>query len=88
MTPQELDIFRVNAKILALEALLATILGGFAAFPEIRNQLITKLDEFPEEFSKITFANIDPAYSDMLSSEAHQAAESLASFLKQHINRD
>jgi hypothetical protein len=88
MTPLELDIFRVNAKVLALETLLATILSGFAAFPEIKSLLIKKLDEFPEEFSKITLTDIDPAYSDMLSSEAHQAAESLTSFLKLHINRD
>ncbi len=87
MTPQELEIVRINARITAIETCLAGLLSGVRAFPDVQKALLLKLDELPQSLSSMTIPGLDAAHSDMLAGEAQQAVTDLVSFVKSHIGK-
>jgi hypothetical protein len=87
VTPQELEILRLKAKLIALEALVATLYSAVASSPASRALLIEKLDGHAASMSDLKFPNHTAEYSDLYAAELRDAVDSLNAFLIEHLNK-
>lgn len=85
MTPQELEFTRLNARVVALECLVVTILSAATRSPAARQSLLETLEHFAETADSLAFPESGPAYSDLVSGEADSAFRELADFVKRNI---
>ncbi|HTC50339.1 MAG TPA: hypothetical protein VK700_00225 [Steroidobacteraceae bacterium] len=87
MTPEELEAFRLNARILALEAVVAALISAGIHTPAGRQEQRAELDRWLESLRDLKFPGAPPEYADLLNAEVQQAAESLFSFIKSTLNK-
>ena len=85
MDKQDLEILRVNAKVLALESIVAMMLVGLVRSERDKELLRDLLDAFPEGVESATFPQHGPEHSDLFAAELHTAFDDLSSFLKAHL---
>ncbi len=86
MTKEELEIVRLNARILALESVVAMILSASTRSEIARQSALETLDQLPEILGKTAHPGRTPEYSDLMAAELQDAAEGLVSFLKSHLD--
>jgi hypothetical protein len=87
MTPLELDLMKIHARILAVESVLATVLSASSRSEPARESLLEALDRIVETSDKAPLRGMPAEYSDLVAAETRDAFESLAGFLKTHLNR-
>lgn len=86
MTHQELENLRLNCRINAVEFVLVVLLNALSRSPDARQQLVETLNLLPQRVSESALRGVPPEYSDLANAEAHDAAESLISFLTSVLN--
>jgi len=79
MTPEELSIFRLQAKIEATQIVLVSLVRGL--FEQRPNELAAWKKASVEFAATKVVAGVDPAISDLLSAERQEALEDLLSLL-------
>ena len=82
MTPEELEKFRLNARITALEAMLVAVISAAVQSEAARREQARQLDLWLKSLEEMRFPEISPEYSDLFSAEFQEAAASLVSFIK------
>jgi hypothetical protein len=87
VTPEELELIQTNARIAALEFLLAGILSALAPTEAGKKSLVASLDQLVENAGKTHFPQLPSEYSDLVSAEIQQATENLVAFLKDHLEK-
>lgn len=87
MNEQELEMLRLNARLVALESVVGMVLSAATPTAESRDSVVEALDRLPETLTNAKSAQTSTEYSNLLSSELHTAAESLASFLKERLSQ-
>lgn len=83
MTPQELENFRLHCRINAVEFVLAAMLTTRS--PEARRRFLETLGQLPERVAKASMRALPAEYSDFITAEGQEAAQSLVSFLTSHL---
>ena len=87
MTETELEQIKLNARILALETVLAAVLRTLGSAPAVRQSLLEGLDRLAETSGRIPVRIPNPEYAALASAELQEATESLVSYLKSLLNR-
>lgn len=87
MTPQELESIKINARIVAIESLLAATLSALTRSQDARQSLLAALDQMVATSSQVRFPDMKPEYSDLMAAEGQEATESLAAFLRNHLQK-
>lgn len=87
MEKQELRLIQLQCQVIALESVVAAILSASTRSRAARQQLLQTLDQLPENILKTSLPELGPEYSDMLTAELKDAADSLVSFLKSHLSK-
>lgn len=88
MTPEQIEATKINARIRAIESLLAATLAASTRSPEARQALISALDRLAENLSQGHPSDPGPDYaSDLMTAETQQATENLIAFLKYHLEK-
>ncbi len=57
MTKQELEMLRLQARIVALEGLVAMLVAAFSVLATDKAELIARLRRYPAEAEKLSFKN-------------------------------
>jgi len=87
MTPQELELLKLQARIVAVESMLVTLIGAIASTPTSRDILRAKLDSYDASMASMNFENLRPEYSDLYAAELQEAVASLNGFLKNQLDK-
>jgi hypothetical protein len=87
MTPIELENIKTNARIAAIELLLAGVLTAATRSEPARQSLLEMLDQMPGTAENTRFPSLSPEFSDLISAELQQATETLVAFLKDHLQK-
>lgn len=82
----EITQTRIAARIIAVETVLAAMLGALSRTPDARASILALLDQLPQRAGQMAAPWAGPLKSDLLAAEMEQAAEGLASFLKSHLS--
>jgi hypothetical protein len=85
MTPQELKDLKIDARITAVEAVLATVLTGQTRSAAARKAILETLDQLSKNTDQVRIRGASPGYSDMISGELQEAVSGLVEFLKDHL---
>jgi uncharacterized protein (DUF885 family) len=87
MTPQELELLRLQARIVAVEGLLVTLFAAIASTPSSREILREKLDNYDASMAPMRFKDMSAEYSDLYAAELQEAIASLNGFLKDQLDK-
>jgi hypothetical protein len=87
VTETELELFKANARIVAVESVLTMLLGAVSSTPAARKSLLEALDRLPENTRLLPLKGLSPEMADLLTAEAHEATESLVQFLKDNLQK-
>jgi hypothetical protein len=87
MTKQELEMLRLQARIVALEGLVSSLVAAYSVAVTDKDELIAKLRQYPGEMEKVAFQDMSPEESDLYSAELRDAVDSLVEFLVRAIKR-
>jgi hypothetical protein len=87
MTPQELELLRLQARIVAVESMLVTLFAALVNTPSSRTALLEKLKAYPDSLGDMAISGVSPEYSDLYSAELQDAVESLNSFLIKRVEK-
>lgn len=87
MTPQELKELQTNARIAALEGLLAMLISALSRSESARKANALELDRWVLSLDKMTFPPVPSEYSDLYAAEFQQAAQSLVAFVKSNLQK-
>lgn len=87
MDEKQLEILRINARIVAVESLLAMLLTSWTRTPDAREMLLETLSRFPESLNLMAFPDRSPEEADLISAEMRDAAENLVSFVKSNLSK-
>ena len=87
MTPEELELFKVKAQVLALQVMLRGLYTGLAkGSPSAASSLREEFSALRKDHAKIAIPNLPPEYSDMLSSEYQAALNDLLCFIEDGLH--
>lgn len=85
MTPQEFKDLKLDARMTAIEAVIAMTLTALTRSPAARASLLETLDQLPKTTDLMRIRGTTPEYADLISGELHEAASGLVAFLKNHL---
>jgi hypothetical protein len=87
VTPSELEQLKLNARIVALESMVVTIVGIMAQTVNTRDGLVEHLKQHPNSLSNMTIKGVSAEYSDLMAGEAQEAVSSLTAWMVRHLER-
>jgi hypothetical protein len=87
VTPEELKDLRLNARFLAIEALLVGQISAHVQSEDGRQEQCRQLDLWLESLREMKFPEMPPEMADLYAGEVHEAASSLVEFAKRRLRK-
>jgi hypothetical protein len=87
MDKAEHRLLQLQARIVALEGLTASMIGAFAALAIDKSIVISKLRAYTASAETIPFPGLSPEEADLYAAELRDAIDSLVEFIVRHIER-
>ena len=88
MTPEQLELLRLQTRIMALEGFAAVLVRSLTQTQNGRQAIAADLDGWAAKMETVSYRDVPPEYSDLYAAEVHSAVESLVSFIKKIVLRD